>query len=99
MAERSRTVVRDHGETLLELTHQRREATTALELAVVALAPWRLIERLATAAGLLEALAELPADSPPALTLVPKVLTLAREALEAWRKWEKMNLEQKLARG
>ncbi len=86
-------------ESSLELVHQRREARTALELAVVALAPWEIIEQLATAAGLLEALSELPSDSPPARTLVPKVATVATTALDAWQKWKATNLEQKLPRG
>jgi hypothetical protein len=83
----------------LELSHQRRDARTALELAVVALAPWSVIERLATAAGLLEALSELPPDSPPALTLMPKVIGLAKEALDQWRNWEKEHLQRRLPRG
>jgi hypothetical protein len=99
MGDRSKTAGTEHGETHLEVTHLRREARTALELAVVALAPWTTIQRLASAAGLLEALSELPPDSPPARALVPKVLGLAREALAQWQKWEKDHLEQKLARG
>jgi hypothetical protein len=83
----------------LELVHQRREARTALELAVVALAPWEIIERLATATGLLEALSELPWDSPPARTLVPKVATVAKTALDTWQKWKGTHLEQRLPRG
>jgi hypothetical protein len=83
----------------LDLVHQRREARTALELAVVALAPREIIERLATAAGLLEALSELPSDSPPVRTLLPRVETLSKTALEAWQKWKTTQLEQKLPRG
>jgi hypothetical protein len=83
----------------LEVVHQWREARTALELAVVALAPWEIIERLATATGLLEALSELPLDSPPARTLVPRVATLSKSALDAWQKWKETQLEQKLPRG
>src|SRR5207247_5219691 len=83
----------------LDLVHQRREARTALELAVVALAPWEVIERLATAAGLLEALSELPSDSPPARTLLPRAATLAKTALEAWHKWNMTHLTRKLPLG
>ena len=89
----------DLHQSSLEVVHQRREARTALELAVVALAPWEIIERLATAAGLLESLSELPSDSPPARALVPRVTTLAKAALDAWQKWKETQLEQKLPRG
>ena len=54
MAEGSRGVTAPTVETRLDVNHLRRAARTALELAVVALAPWELIERLAMAAGLLE---------------------------------------------
>jgi hypothetical protein len=86
-------------EAQLDIRHLRREARTALELAVVTLAPWNLIERLGMAAGLLEALAELPTDSPPSLALAPKVLNRAIETLEEWRKWHGEHLRARLARG
>jgi len=57
--------------TRLDLSHLRREARTALELAIVELAPNDLIDRLALVTGLLEALAELPANSAPAIALDP----------------------------
>jgi len=76
------------GESALDLSHLRRETRTALELAVVALAPSDLIDRLASVAGLLEALVELPLDSPPVLTLVPKLTNRARSALEGWQRWQ-----------
>jgi hypothetical protein len=98
MADRPKTAARTHGETRLELTHQRREARTAIELAVVAMAPWPVIQRLATAAGLLEALSELPPDSPPAVALAPKALAITGEALEHWQRWQKENLAPKLPR-
>jgi len=83
----------------LGLSHLRREARTALELAVVALAPSQLIDRLASVAGLLEALIELPANSPPALALVPGVVERARRALEDWHTWRRENLEKKMPQG
>lgn len=86
-------------ESGLSLSHLRRETRTALELAVVALAPSELLERLAAAAGLLEALIELPANSPPALALIPGLVTRTRESLDAWRTWQRENLEKKMARG
>jgi hypothetical protein len=71
----------------LDLSHLRREARTALELAIVELAPNDLIDRLALITGLLEALAELPADSAPAIALGPPTADRARVALAAWRAW------------
>lgn len=79
----------------LELGHLRREIRTALELAVVALAPFDLIEPLAAAAGLLEALVELPSRSPPVLALVPKLTERSNAALKDWQKWQ----AQRLAKG
>jgi hypothetical protein len=72
----------------MDLSHLRREARTALELAVVALVPEDLLNRLAASAGLLEAIAELPTNSPPLVALVPKVVVKAEGALNEWRKWQ-----------
>ncbi len=77
----------DDPTTRLDLSHLRREARTALELAIVELAPTDLIERLGLVTGLLEALAELPADSPPAIALGPPTADRARVALQLWRDW------------
>lgn len=71
----------------LDLSHLRREMRTALELAVVMLAPASLIDRLAAAAGLLEALVELPGDSTPVIALVPRVVKRSQVALEKWQEW------------
>jgi hypothetical protein len=54
---------------------------------------------LATAAGLLEALIELPANSPPALALLPGVVQRSRAALDDWATWHRNNLEKKMPRG
>ena len=83
----------------MDLSHLRRDARTALELAVVALAPSELIDRLAAAAGLLEALAELPRDSAPVVALVPKLGSRTRAALEDWQEWCHEHLERKIPRG
>jgi len=83
----------------LSLSHLRRETRTALELAVIALAPSTLLERLAASAGLLEALIELPSNSPPALALMPGVVDRTRQALEDWKAWQRENLEKKMPRG
>ena len=71
----------------MNFTHLRRDTRTALELAIVELAPNDLIDQLAVVTGLLEALAELPADSPPALALGPSTADRARIALKAWHAW------------
>jgi hypothetical protein len=73
--------------TRLDLSHLRREARTALELAIVELAPSDLVDRLALATGLLEALEELPANSAPAIALGIPTADRARIALKLWRDW------------
>jgi hypothetical protein len=73
--------------TKLDLTHLRRDARTALELAIVELAPSDMIERLAVVSGLFEALAELPPDSAPVIALGPTTADRARVALRMWRDW------------
>lgn len=83
--------------TAMDLRHLRRETRTALELAVVALAPGKLIERLALSAGLLETLTELPVESPPSLALLPRFLPRMQEALDEWQRWQAAHL--KVARG
>jgi hypothetical protein len=87
------------AETLFELSHLRRDARTALELAVVALAPSELVDRLALVAGLLEALVELPTDSAPVIALVPSVQSRAKTALDDWQRWQQEHLEKKMPRG
>jgi hypothetical protein len=81
----------------LDLSHLRREARTALELAIVALAPADLIDRLASAAGLLEAISELPPDSAPALALAPKAAARAKSALEEWQEYDQRHVPKALA--
>lgn len=73
--------------TRMDLRHLRRDTRTALELAIIELAPSQLIDRLAVVTGLLEALAELPPNSPPAIALGPPTADRARVALEIWRDW------------
>jgi len=87
------------AQTLKELGNLRQEARSALDLAVVALAPSPLVDRLATAVGLLESLAELPADSPPVIAMVPKTLAQAKSALEDWRAWHKEYLDRRIPTG
>lgn len=73
--------------TSLDLLHLRRSARTALELGVVALAPPELLDELAATTGLLEAVSELPADSPPVLALVPRLAKRTEAVLERWNEW------------
>lgn len=92
MSKREKTPEGQQGETPLDLSHLRRQLRTALELALVAMAPSKMIDQLAAAAGLLEAIVELPPDSPPVLALLPKLVERARAALEEWQRWEAEHL-------
>jgi hypothetical protein len=76
----------------MEIRHLCREVKTALELAITALVPADLVDRLAMSAGLLEAIAELPLDSPPVVSLLPKTVLRARRALDEWQKWQDKHL-------
>lgn len=82
-------------ESQMDLNHLRREIRTALELSVVTMAPSELIDRLAIAAGLLEALIELPANSPPVITLVPQLQVRAKSALSDWQRWQAAHQDNK----
>jgi len=82
----------------MDLIHLRRDSRTALELAVIALAPSELVERLAASAGLLEALVELPVDSAPVIALVPGLAKRTRTTLEDWQKWRQEHLEKRIPR-
>ena len=88
MTEHQRNTGVENSEAALDLSHLRRETRTALELAVVASAPQDLLDRLAWAAGLLEAIVELPPNSPPVLALLPKLTKRARSTLEQWTSWQ-----------
>jgi len=87
------------SDTQKELAQLREEARVALDLAVVALAPSPLLERLAMAVGLLESLGELPADSPPVVALVPKTIARSKSSLDDWRSWHKQHLERRIPSG
>jgi hypothetical protein len=89
----------ERADSQMDLSHLRRESRTALELAVVTMAPSDLVDRLAAAAGLLEALVELPTDSAPVVAIVPRVATRARSALDDWQRWHHEHLEKKIPRG
>jgi hypothetical protein len=72
----------------LRANHLRREVKTALELAVASMSPSEIVDRLAIAAGLLEALAEFPPDATPVVATGPRAVAIGDEALKAWRAWE-----------
>lgn len=84
---------------LMERSRLRREARTALELAIVTLAPSELVYRLASAAGVLEALVELPAESAPVAAFTPKAVVRSRAALAEWQEWQQAHLDRKMPRG
>jgi hypothetical protein len=88
---------RDEGAEALRLTHLRREIKTALELAVAALAPTSLVDALATASGLLDALAEFPRASAPVLATLPRAIVLAEAALQSWQEWQAHPARQRSA--
>jgi hypothetical protein len=98
MSKRAPHVEAESAGVQLDLSHLRRDARTALELAVVSLAPEELVERLAAAAGMLEALVELPMDTAPVVALVPRVEARARRALDDWQKWQQEHF-QRIPRG
>jgi hypothetical protein len=98
MGKRERSTEVQRSESQMDLRHLRREARTALELAIVALAPSELVDRLAVVAGLLEALVDLPTDSAPVIALVPALVTRARSALDDWQKWQQEHLETRILR-
>ncbi|MDP2272218.1 MAG: hypothetical protein Q8N23_21045 [Archangium sp.] len=78
----------------LELKHLGREVKTALELAIVALSPSDLVERLAVSAGLLDAIAELPLDSPAVAALLPGLKSRGQAALQDWAAWQDQHLRR-----
>lgn len=85
-------------ESQMDLNHLRREIRTAVELSIVAMAPSELTDRLALAAGLLEALIELPANSPPVIALVPQLVVRAKSSLSDWLRWQTAHQDNKFPR-
>jgi hypothetical protein len=70
-------------------TRTLEETRDALELAIVSGAPSELVDRLALAAGLLNALDDLASDGPPLVALTATTLERAQIALAAWRTWQR----------
>jgi hypothetical protein len=71
----------------MELRHLAREVKTALELALAALATSDLVDRLAIAAGLLDAITDMALDEAATIPLVTRTVERANEALAAWQRW------------
>ena len=71
----------------MELKHLARESRTALELALAALAPDDLIDRLAIAAGLLEAITDMALDTGERTPLVTQTVERATHAIADWYRW------------
>ena len=69
--------------TKAEMAELRRRILEVLELAIAARAPLSIIEPLGSAAGMLEALADVPRHE-----FVIGVETKANDALVAWGLWD-----------
>ncbi len=78
----------------MDLRHLGREVKTALELGIVGLCPSELVDRLAMSSGLIEAVTELPLDSPAVCAIVPRVFARAQSALDDWNHWRDEHLRQ-----
>jgi hypothetical protein len=74
--------------TAMRLRHLAREVSTALELALVRMAPNPLIEQLASVTGLLTALQELPLDTESLRMWGDQAGERAERALAEWNAWE-----------
>lgn len=70
----------------MELRHLAREVKTGLELALAALAPSDLVDRLAIGAGLLDAITDMALDD-TASPIVIRTVERANEAVAAWHRW------------
>ena len=70
----------------MELRHLAREVKTALELALAASASSDLVDSLAIAAGLLDAITDMALDE-ASIPLVARTVERANQALVAWYRW------------
>jgi hypothetical protein len=75
----------------MQLRHLGRETSTALELALVRMAPNPLIESLSSVAGLLTALEALPLDTESLRVWAEQANERAERALAEWRRWEEQH--------
>ena len=78
----------------MELRHLGRDLKTALELGIVGLCPSELVDRLASASGLIDAIADLPIESPAVGALLPALRARAFRALDDWNQWRDQHLRQ-----
>jgi hypothetical protein len=83
--------------TQMELRHLAREVKTGLELAIAAFAPSDLIDRLAIAAGLLDAITDMALDQAATLPLVASTVERAHQAVAAWQQWRNDHLPKATA--
>ncbi len=74
--------------TVMRLRHLAREVSTALELALVRMAPNPLIEQLASVAGLVTALQELPLDTEALRIWATQATERAERSLADWNAWQ-----------
>lgn len=72
-----------------ELRHLLRNVKTSLELAILARAPSDLLNRLGRAAGLLDAVSQLPTDEGPVQALTAGLIADGLAAIGAWDKWHR----------
>ena len=72
-----------------EIRHLLRTVKTSLELAIVALAPSDLLNRLGRVAGLLDAVSQLPTEEGPARALTAGLIADGLAAVDAWTKWHR----------
>ena len=77
--------------TTMQLRHLAREVSTALELALVRMAPSPLIENLASVAGLLTALEALPLDTESLRVWAEEANERAERVLAEWKPWEEQH--------
>ena len=75
-----------------ERVQLRRRVVEVLELAIAGRAPLRIIEPLGTAAGMLEALADVPRHE-----LVEETERKAKKALQAWALWDARHAPKAMA--
>ncbi|MBA3457860.1 MAG: hypothetical protein H0T42_32555 [Deltaproteobacteria bacterium] len=76
----------------MQLMHLARDVKTAVELAIAAFAPGDLVDRLALAAGYLDAFATLDPEAPALLPVINRTMERADIALSTWRQWQKEHL-------
>ena len=72
-----------------EIRHLLRNVKTSLELAIVAHAPFDLLNRLGRVAGLLDAVSQLPTDEGPGQALTAGLIADGLAAVDAWNKWHR----------